>query len=67
MLGEVSTLESLAFATKSFVGNLGAPVRVSDEDDEDDEDESLQEQSNDEHELRERNGEGQGVLIVEDA
>lgn len=64
MQREESTLPSLNFATNSFVGNLGAPFRVSDEDGEDEE---LQELSNDEHELQERNGEGQDALIVEDA
>ncbi len=60
---EASTLPSLAFATKSFVGNLAAPFRVYNEAGED---ERLQEFSNDEHELREQNGEGQSALI-EDA
>lgn len=57
-----STLQSIAFATNTFVGNLGAPLRLSYEDGEDDE---LQELSNDEHELQERNGKGQGALKVD--
>ncbi len=59
-----STLPSLAFATNSFVGNLGAPLRA---DDEGDEDVEPQELSNNEHELQERNPECQGVLTVEHA
>lgn len=64
MQHEVSSLPSLAFATNSFVGNLGAPFRVNDEDGEDDE---LQILSNDVHVLQERNRESQSALIVEDA
>ncbi len=63
MLLEVPTLPDLAFATNSFVGNLVASLRVSDEDEEDEE---LQELSNNEHEMQE-NGEGRGALTVEDA
>ncbi len=61
MQHEAPTLPSLAFATESLVGNLGASFRVSDEDDE------LQDQSNNDHELRERNGAGQDLLILENA
>ncbi len=57
-----STLQSIAFAANTFVGNLGAPLRLSYEDGDDDE---LQELSHDEHELQEWNGEGQGALYVE--
>jgi len=64
MQGEVSTLPSLAFAANSLVGNLGASLRASNEDGED---EDLQELRNDEHELQEQNGEGQGAPIIEDA
>ncbi len=64
MQHETSTLPSLAFATNSFVGNLGAPFRVSNEDDEDEE---LQDSGNNEHELQQQNHEGQAALIVEDA
>jgi len=62
MRHEASTLPSLAFATNSFVGNLGAPFRVSNEDDEDDQ---IQELGNDEHELQELNREGQGAPILD--
>ncbi len=64
MQREESTLPSLHFATNSFVGNLGAPFRVSNDDDDDEE---LQGTSIDDHELRERNIEAQGVLVIEDA
>ncbi len=66
MQHEASSLPSLAFATNPIVGNLGAPLRVSDEDGEEEE---LPGPSNDEHELQEQNGEGQGQnsLIAEDA
>jgi len=63
---EASTLPSLAFATNSFVGNLGAPFRISNEDDDDD-DEEPQDLGNNEHELQEQRCEGLGALIVEDA
>ncbi len=59
---ESSTLPSLAFATNSFVANLGAPFRVSNEDDEDEESQDL---GNNEHELQEQNHEGETALIVE--
>ncbi len=58
---ESSAIPSLTFVTNSFVGNLGAPFRVRNEDDKDEEPEYL---GNDEHEL---NHEGQATLIVEDA
>lgn len=61
---ETSTLPSMAFTTNSFVGNLGAPFRV---DNEDDEDAELQDLGNNEHELQELNHEGQAALIVENA
>ncbi len=64
MQHEASILPSLAFATNSFVGNLGAPFRVGNEDDEDGEQQGF---SNDEHELQEQSGEGQGAIIAEDA
>lgn len=64
MRHEASTLPSLAFTTNSFVGNLGAPFRVSNEDDEDEE---LPDQGENEHEMQEQNHEGQAALIVEDA
>lgn len=64
MQHDASTLPSLAFVTNSFVGNLGAPFRVSDEDDEDDEQHDV---GNNEHEMQEQNHEGQAALIVEDA
>ncbi len=55
MQNETSVLPSLAFATNPFVGNLGAPVRVSNKDDEDDE---LQDLGDSECELQEQNREG---------
>lgn len=61
---EASTLPSLAFATNSFVGNLGAPFRASNEGDEDEE---LHDLGHNGHELQELNHEGQVALIVEDA
>ncbi len=61
---EAPSLPSLVFATNSFVGNLGAPFRVSNEDDEDEE---LPELTDVEHELQEQNSERQGVLMVGDA
>ncbi len=64
MQHEAYTLPSLAFATNSFVGNLGAPFRVSNEDDEDEEPHDL---GNNEHEMQEQNQVGQTALIVEDA
>ncbi len=64
MQHETSTLPSLAFATNPFVGNMGAPFRVSNEEDEDDE---LQDLGDSVCELQELNREGQAVLIVEDA
>ncbi len=64
MQHEASTLPSLSFATNSFVGNLGAPFRVSNEDGVNDE---LQDLNTDEHELQEWNREGQATLIAEDA
>ncbi len=64
MQHEASSLPSPAFATNSFVGNLGAPFQVSNEDGEGDEVEDL---NNDEHELQEQNREGQAELIAEDA
>jgi len=63
MQDETSTLPSLAFAANSFVGNLGAPFRVR----EDDEDTELDDLDHNEHEIREQNLEGQPALIVEDA
>ncbi len=51
---EASTLSSLAFATNSIVGNLGAHLRVGDEEGEDGE---LEELRNDEHELHNQNNE----------
>ncbi len=62
MQHEASTLPSLAFATNSFVGNLGAPFRVSNEDDEDEE---LHDLDNNEYETQEQIHEGQAVLIVD--
>lgn len=64
MQHEASSLSSLAFATNSFVGNLGAPFRGSNEDGENDE---LQDLNNYEHELQEQNCDGQAALIAEDA
>ncbi len=64
MQHEASALPTLAFATNSFVGNLGAPLRVGNPDGED---EVLQELGNDEHEMQVQNHEGQAALIVEDA
>lgn len=64
MQHETSTLPSLVFATNSFVGNLGAPFRVSNEDDENEE---LHDLGKNEHELQEQNHEGHAALIVEDA
>ncbi len=64
MQHEASTLPSLAFATNSFVGNLGAPFRVSNEDDEDGE---LHDLDNNEYEMEEQNHEGQAAVNVEDA
>ncbi len=64
MQDEASTLPSLAFATNSFVGNMGAPLRASNEDEEDEEPHDL---GNNEHEMQEMNQEGQAALIVEDA
>ncbi len=58
------SLPSLAFATNSFVGNLGAPFRVNDGDGEEEE---LHDLGINEHELQELNHEGQAALIVEDA
>ncbi len=63
MQHEASTLPSLAFATNSFVGNLGAPFRVNNEDGGDEE----PQMDSSEHEMRERNREGKGTLMVEDA
>lgn len=60
---EASTLPSLEFATNSFVGNLGAPFRASNEDGENNE---LQNLDDDELELQEKNREGQAALIAED-
>ncbi len=67
MQHEASSLPSLAFATNSFVGNLGAPFRTSNEDGEDGKNDELEDLNNDEHELQERNREGQAALIAEDA
>ncbi len=64
MQHEASTLPTLAFATNSFIGNLGAPFRASNENGENDE---LEDLNNDEYELREQNCEGQAALIAEDA
>jgi hypothetical protein len=64
MRHEASSLPSLDFATNSFVGNLGAPFRASNEDDENNE---LEDLNNDEHELQELNREGQAALIAEEA
>lgn len=64
MQHEASTLPSLAFATSYFVGNLGAPFRVSSEDDEEEE---LQDLGNNELEMQEQSQEGQAALMVEDA
>lgn len=64
MQHEASTLPSLDFATNSFVGNLGAPFRASNEDGENDE---LEDLNTDEHELQEQNREGQAALITENA
>lgn len=58
------TLPSLAFATNTFVGNLGAPFQVSSEGSED---EILQALGSDEYELQEQNREDQNALVVEDA
>lgn len=60
---EASTLPNLAFATNSFVGNLGAPLRVTNEDEEDDE---LHDLGNNGHELQELDHEGLAAPIVED-
>ncbi len=64
MQHEASALTSLAFATNSFVGNLGVPLRISKEDGEDGE---LHDRGDNEHEMQEQNHEGQPALIVEDA
>ena len=64
MQHEASSLPSLALATNSFVGNLGAPFRTSNEDGENDE---LEDLNNDEYGLQEQNSEGQAALIAEDA
>lgn len=64
MQHETSTLPSLAFATNSFVGNLGAPFRVINEDEDEDE---LHDLGNNGHELQELDHEGEGASIVEDA
>lgn len=64
MQHEVSTLPNLSFVTNTFVGNLGAPLRVGNDEDEDEE---LQGLGNDEHELQEQDREGQGALLMEDA
>lgn len=61
---EAPSFPSLAFATNSFVGNLGESFRVSNDDGED---EKVQEPTNDEFELQEKNGEGQAAPMVEDA
>ncbi len=64
MKHEASILPSLAFATNSFVGNLWAPFRASNEDDEDEE---LHDLGDNEHEMQEQNHEGQAALTAEDA
>lgn len=61
---EASTLPSLAFATNSIVGNLGASFRVGNDDDEDEE---SQDQSHNEQESQEQNHKRQAALITEDA
>ncbi len=61
MQHEPSTLPSLAFVTNSFVGNLGAPFRVSNEDDGDEE---LHDLGSNEHEMQEQHHEGQAALIT---
>ncbi len=58
MQHETSTLPSLAFAVNPFVGNKGAPFRVSNEDDEDEEDEELHDLCNNEYEMRKQNHAG---------
>ncbi len=63
MQHEASIIPSLA-PTNSFVGNLGAPFRASNEDGENGE---LQDLNDNKHELRERSCEGQAAPVAEDA
>ncbi len=67
MQSEASTLPDLTFAANSFVGNLGAPFRASDENGDDDEPQGLRNKDHgwQDHEFQEQNREGQGTLIVE--
>lgn len=64
MQDESITLPSIVFGANSFVGNLGASFRVSNEDDEDEE---LHDLGDNELEMQEQNHERQSALIVEDA
>ncbi len=70
---EAATLSDLAFATNSFVGNLGAPLRVSNEDGQGEEipkpenkDHEVQEYELQEQGMQEEHRDDQDVLIVED-
>ncbi len=64
MQHESSTLPSQAFSMNSFVGNLGAPFRVGNEDDDDDGPQGL---GDNDHDLHVLNHEGQAALVPQDA